>query len=582
MKRIISSFLLLAMMAGSFSACSTQKADNLPDVTGLESDAATIASAEIEPDVTEPETTVPETEPETTVPEITVPETTVPETEPETTVEETTVAETTAEVTTVPETTAKPTPTGPIAVEGVTVDVEALTLNVGDSYTLRLGVIPENATDNRLTITATSGRVVGISGSTITAKDTGLAVVTISSANGKSVSFPLTVVDPAVPNHAVHFTATDSDISLKTTKTPFTVGKSTVRAGTVIVAGTTVENAVLTVTGTHIEPMTVTPQGRRFFFMVKLKKDQTDTLYISARVDGERTSGLAKIDVKYERDNKDVYAGKNSQLHYPATLDDHYGKNLWTDKQKQQVNKKIDDRLRRVREASGKDTVLIYLIAPNALTVYPETALDEWNDKKVSDNSRLLQLAEIIEKREGDDVIMINLPEYLKSKRDVGKLYYQTDTHWNTLGAYFGYYQLMSAIAEKYPNCAPHELSDFTITTNTTRVGDLLNFSKIGSGAAETNTECHKNFKTATSRLDALSQSGGTAKVNDDSLPSAVILRDSFGSAIYSFMAEHFSTMTFTPYNGGLTNALNYVKDVQPDYFIQILVERNIGGLLNE
>ena len=202
--------------------------------------------------------------------------------------------------------------------------------------------------------------------------------------------------------------------------------------------------------------------------------------------------------------------------------------------------------------------------------------------KKVSDNSRLLQLAEIIEAREDDDVIMINLPEYLKSKRDVGKLYYQTDTHWNTLGAYFGYYQLMSAIAETYPNCKPHELSDFTITTNTTRVGDLLNFSQIGSSAAETNTECHKNFKTATSRMDTLSQNGGTTTVNDDTLPSAVIMRDSFGSAIYSFMAEHFSTMTFTPYNGGLTNALNYVKDVQPDYFIQILVERNIGGLLGE
>lgn len=316
--------------------------------------------------------------------------------------------------------------------------------------------------------------------------------------------------------------------------------------------------------------------------MVELGRDESDTLHISARVDGKRTSAITKIGVKYERANKDVFAGKNSQLHYPATLPDYYGNNLWGAGEKRQVERMIDSRLKRVREASGKDTVLIYLIAPNALTIYPESALDEWAEKKVSDNSRLLQLAEIIEAREDDDVIMINLPEYLKSKRDVGKLYYQTDTHWNTLGAYFGYYQLMSAIAETYPNCKPHELSDFTITTNTTRVGDLLNFSQIGSSAAETNTECHKNFKTATSRMDTLSQNGGTTKVNDDTLPSAVIMRDSFGSAIYSFMAEHFSTMTFTPYNGGLTNALNYVKDVQPDYFIQILVERNIGGLLGE
>jgi len=572
--------LLLAAITVILCACSTQQAGSLPDVSASDTDAATIAPAETEPDTTaEPETLPPE--PEVTEPETTVPET-EPETEPETTVEETTVAVTTAEVTTVPETTAKPKPSGPIAVQAVTIDAEKLTLNVGESHTLKLGVIPADATDQKLTVTLASGRVAGISGATITAKAAGVTTITVSSANGKSVSCMLVVVDPAVPDHAEHFTAIDADISLTTTKTPRPSGKSTVRSGTIIVAGSTEENAVLTVTGTNIEPMTVTPQGKRFFFQVKLKRDQTDTLYISARVDGQRTSSLAKIDIKYERANKDVYAGKNSQLHYPATLPDYYGNNLWGAGEIKKVERTIESRLNRVREASGKDTVLIYLIAPNALTVYPETALDEWAEDKVSDNSRLLQLAEIIEAREGDDVIMINLPEYLKSKRDVGKLYYQTDTHWNTLGAYFGYYQLMSAIAEKYPNCKPHELSDFTITTNTTRVGDLLNFSQLGGALAETNTECHKNFKTATSSLPGLTGEGGTTHVNDDSLPSAVIMRDSFGSAIYSFMAEHFSTMTFTPYNGGLTNALNYVKSVQPDYFIQILVERNIGGLLSE
>lgn len=529
-------------------------------------------------EVAEPETTVPETtEPETTAPETTVPETTEPETtEPETTEPETTVPETTAPpVTTAPPETTAPLP--PAEVEAISVGFTELTMKVGETYQMALQVLPANAADKKVSITNSNNKVITVSGTTIEAIGWGSATLTISSANGVSTVCTVSVIDTSIPKYEAHVSSDDQNLTLKKTSAAKINGQNAVGAGVLILAGTTEEGSVVTITGSKISTMTVEPQGTRFFFSIKLSKDKTDTLYISAKKDGQRTSDLTKVEVEYARGSGDVVVGRMSQLHYPVTQYDYCGSNLFSQDELNALKSNVTKRLNRVRNKSGKDTVMIYVVAPNAATVYPETVPEKWEKAKQSDDSRLLQFARLIDEIGDSGIRMVNLPAYMIENKTAGKLYYQTDTHWNPLGAFFGYYQLMKVIEEAYPQCAPHELSDFTIYQQA-YAGDLLNFAGLSGCGAEMSTQVKKNFQSVVKSGEQMTGDVPTSIVEDDTLPVAVVMRDSFGSAIYPFMTEHFSKMVFTPFNCGFNAALSYVESEQPDYVIQVLVERDLQG----
>jgi hypothetical protein len=240
----------------------------------------------------------------------------------------------------------------------------------------------------------------------------------------------------------------------------------------------------------------------------------------------------------------------------------------------------MNNRLKKVRKASGIDTKLVYLIAPNSLTVYPETATDAMIAKKVSDSSRLQQFVELVKARKDDDILIIDLAEFIKSKKDLGKLYYQTDTHWNTFGAYFGYYELMTVI---YGDCGikgtiPYELDRFSVYQNVQGSGDLCNFLGINNNVInEYVTYCTADFTlTASAGTDSIGSV--VMRTGNSSLPKAVVMRDSFGAALINFVSEHFNEITFMP--PGHDVDTDIITATVPDYFIQVLVERNLGTLL--
>ncbi len=71
-----------------------------------------------------------------------------------------------------------------IAVTGVSLDVNGLTLNVGDVHTLTATVSPENATNKAVTWGSSDASVVSVQNGVLTAVATGTAVVTVSTVDG--------------------------------------------------------------------------------------------------------------------------------------------------------------------------------------------------------------------------------------------------------------------------------------------------------------------------------------------------------------------------------------------------------------
>ena len=374
---------------------------------------------------------------------------------------------------------------------------------------------------------------------------------------------------------------TKGEFELTTAKPKFD-DYSIVANGVTCLTGTTEKNATLTVSGSNFETFTTTAQDKRFFISVKLERGQTDTVKIVAQVKGKNPSSTLKVNIEYETGGVEVFVGYDSQLHYPQTKFDYRGNDLFTDKQLDGIASGIDRRLENARKYSKDTTKLIYLIAPNALTIYPETAPDDLVAEKVSDNSKLRQFIELVNSRRDNNVYAIELQDFMLGKKNEGKLYYQTDTHWNTLGSYFGYYQLMDAIYRDTGNelTKPYEIDRFDVFKDIGPGGDLVAFLGVNqSEVNETVTYC--NF--AGTRLSTITnESDGSTRstVPNENLPSAIVMRDSFGAAVIYHTAEQFKSILYTPWNCGINAVLDYAKTEKPDYIIQVLVERSLSTLL--
>ncbi len=357
---------------------------------------------------------------------------------------------------------------------------------------------------------------------------------------------------------------------------------SIIANGTTCITGTTENNALLTVSGSTFETFTTSAQDKRFFISIKLEKGETDTVSIAAQAKGKNPSKALKVDIEYENGSVEVFVGKKSQLHYPQTKADYRGNDLFSESQLKAINKGIDKRLENTHKYGKDTTKLVYLIAPNCLTAYPETAPDDLAAEKVSKNSKLKQFVELINSRQDDDVFIVDLEQVMLDNKKEGKLYYQTDTHWNTLGSYFGYYELMRIIYQDTGNelTKPRELEDFYIRKEIGNGGDLVNFLGVSvSDITENITYCsYANERTAVVTNEA--DGSVRCKVNNAKLPSAVVMRDSFGAALIDHTSEQFKEILYTPWNCGLNAVYDYMKILKPDYLIQVLVERSLSLML--
>ncbi|MDD4772516.1 MAG: hypothetical protein PHZ09_02805 [Eubacteriales bacterium] len=357
---------------------------------------------------------------------------------------------------------------------------------------------------------------------------------------------------------------------------------SIIANGTTCITGTTENNAVLTVSGNTFETFTTTAQDKRFFISINLKKDETDTVSIVAQAKGKNPSRALTVDIEYERGGVEVFVGKGSQLHYPQTKADYRGNDLFNESQLRAINRGIDKRLENARKYGKETTKLIYLIAPNCLTAYPETAPDDLAAEKVSVNSKLKQFAELIKSRGDNDVFIVELEQVMLDNKKEGKLYYQTDTHWNTLGSYFGYYELMNIIYKDTGNelTKPYELDSFNIWKDLGNGGDLVNFLGVSPSAVTENiTHCSLDLKRS---AEITNEADGSvrSRVQNAALPTAVVMRDSFGAALIDHTSEQFKEILYTPWNCGLTGVYEYMKTVKPDYLIQVMVERSLSAML--
>lgn len=246
----------------------------------------------------------------------------------------------------------------------------------------------------------------------------------------------------------------------------------------------------------------------------------------------------------------------------------------------------FQERLGQLSNDLEKDGILLLVvIPPNKSTIYPQYMPDEI--PVLGDKSRLDQFIEQMNIDGGINVIDLR-PALLDASRNQD-VYFKVDTHWNDIGAYYGYYEIIKFLSEYDSRLTPHSLSDYEYSYQ----GDLVNpdlpkVLGIPPLVEEywTLTLESPSQKTQTKRLN-LTNGGHVSKMTgqNDQLPSLLVFHDSFYSARSSlshFMEPHFREITGVLFNSdqGIWS-LDWIQQEKPDIVIIELVERNFDVGLN-
>lgn len=279
---------------------------------------------------------------------------------------------------------------------------------------------------------------------------------------------------------------------------------------------------------------------------------------------------------------KDVLIGKDGWFYNANCIPGYKGANLFTEKEMLQLKNELTLRTKWATERGVK----YYLaIVPNKMSVYPEYL--PCSVIKISGSTRYDQIVSL------DNYPSINVIDIkknlLKHKNENRFLFQHTDDHWNDLGAYYGYQEIMNRIHKDFPDLSPFSLNDFEIHEE----------KRSGNMAMMTSLEkyCPENFVALTEKNKIFAHDGikrgykvpknisdwdyEIVKVNENGKKLKVlIIRDSFTLLLIRYLQEHFRESVFIHDEWKYRMREDLILKEKPDVVINIMVETYAYNIL--
>ncbi|MCE3254882.1 MAG: hypothetical protein K0R25_376 [Rickettsiaceae bacterium] len=248
------------------------------------------------------------------------------------------------------------------------------------------------------------------------------------------------------------------------------------------------------------------------------------------------------------------------------------------------LEERIDDLISNWQELKKNNINYLLVIPPNKSSIYHEFLPDEIIPK--FGNKRLDQFLVVL-KRKAPDFPVLDLRDamFRAKAKEPHEIYYKTDTHWNTIGAHYGYLAIMNFLKEKYyPALKPMPRNSFMVTSKIKHDGDIANLMNLSiENDNEYSFQPKKPFSY--SRLEITDdqkkqfQKSTFFTNKDKSLPVLFSYSDSFSGALMYFLPQHFSNAYFANEHHCKIN-LDIVKKYHPNIIIQEVIERKVQDFL--
>jgi hypothetical protein len=272
---------------------------------------------------------------------------------------------------------------------------------------------------------------------------------------------------------------------------------------------------------------------------------------------------------------QNVKFGKSGWLFYnkieEAIFSSYTHQNLLTNKELDSLvavweNRKIN--------LESKGIKYIMAVWPNKSTIYPEHVPLTMQAQIKDTNSKTDQILNFLHSTKSSIPFITVRSKFMEEKKKT-KLYRKLDTHWNQIGAFYGYRYFME---ETYDilGVVPYKLDDFSISYHDESKGDLL--SMLGICETISFSETNPTLQLTNDDL-TITKSEGKYKnslifknVKCGNRLKVLIFRDSFTDALIPFFKNHFYETHFVWFD-----YQNHIVDaIKPDIVITSFVERNI------
>lgn len=264
-----------------------------------------------------------------------------------------------------------------------------------------------------------------------------------------------------------------------------------------------------------------------------------------------------------ESDEAEVILGRDGWLFYAETLDDYEGTDLMTEREVFSAART----LYLMQEAcEAEDITFLFTVAPNKNSLYGEYMPARYPASDTDSN-----LAMLTEALAEQDVAYLDLYALLEAEDEI--LYRRYDSHWTNAGAALAADAILAALdvdAEPFYGTAS--------TTVAGETGDL--YEMLYPAGTQTDEDVLYDRAFTFSYTSAIRSAEDNRIVTTSETAaggSLLMFRDSFGNALYPFLAENFQSATFsriTPWD--LTTA----ESLGADTVVIELVERNLDWLL--
>ncbi len=235
----------------------------------------------------------------------------------------------------------------------------------------------------------------------------------------------------------------------------------------------------------------------------------------------------------------------------------------------QQKLKKLYQKLRE------KNITLIFFIAPNKATIYPDRVPNEI--QKIGPQSNLDAFTAYV-KKNGPPVLLDLRPALMDGRKKWG-VYYKTDTHWNNYGGFVAYTEIIKELSKTYPQLSPKSISDFIIKPSKPEIQPITHIAGAISVLEPHTLFIPKDKGIEIEWATFSNEQFAPVKVSTTSnttLPTLLMYMDSFGPYMESFLPFNFRKATFIRHNSKYkdTVSLKAIDIIDPDVVIIEVVER--------
>ena len=311
----------------------------------------------------------------------------------------------------------------------------------------------------------------------------------------------------------------------------------------------------------------------------------------------EMITGYAMIQaaVFRESSSEDVILGEDGWLFYKDTSDDYLHRSTLSDRSIQGIVRTLG----LMQEyASQQGTSFLFTVAPNKNSLTPAS-------EKMPDIGEIQQSGKNLQKLETamkeDNICYTPLSNILSTGTDGMSYYHRLDSHWNNMGAAVAAEELASQLSV---GIYPWTQEPYRIVRN--HRGDLYEMLYPAGKELDENIEFDRKFSfeylfneqpepvTPSEMSPEAADGSGIDYYSDDRPPednikietvsdkdtgNLLMFRDSFGNALYPFMADTFSYSAFSrliPYR------MDWLAGGEFDYIIVEIVERNLKNLASK